>query len=210
MKELLAHINIHVNKPSELRVAAGSPGSIWEQLRGEWWMCPNVKPVTSAAAATAEGGVPEVALISMQPSSSSVAAPSSSNIMAVLGDTYHKFQVARLFSGDLGAMRTFVRANYKFHVEWFEETILAAGLPGHFDRGLVQHHEAMAIYAVTQRLVHELVQKEADRGDEARDAVYGPVWDPMLLSTADDEDGKAIASSVGLLKDDDSSDKKNV
>ena len=168
--------------------------SVWEQLRGEWWMCPDAKPAANASSPVVAEGVPEVAMIPMM---ESVAAPSS-NILAVLGDTYHKFKLAGLFSGELGAMRLCIRNNYKFHHEWFEETILAVGLPGSFDRTYVENYESMAIYATTQRLVHELVQNESDRGEEARERVYGEVWDPLALAEDDD---KAIASRKGLLED---------
>ena len=44
-------------------------------------------------------------------------------------------------------MRICIRENYKFHLEWFEETIHAAGLPQYFDPNVVQSNESMAIYA---------------------------------------------------------------
>ena len=175
---ILAHIDIVVEEPADLKVQRGDPDgkrSIFEQLRGAWWMCSDMKPEAKAPAA--ESSTLSVALIAMDVPGTGM--PTSSNIVSILGDTYHKYSVARLFSGNLQPMRNFIRENYRFHVEWFEETIRAAGLPQHFDPVRVQRNEILAIYAVVQRLVHELVQDGSDRGDRARNLVYGEVVDPL-------------------------------
>jgi len=144
--------------------------------------------------------VPKIPLI---PMGGPTTAPSSSDILAGLGDTYHKFELARLFSGNLSSMRGFIRENYKFHLDWFEDTILAAGLPKLSD----PTRETLAVYAVVQRLVCELVEDGTDRGDRARDRVYGEVADPLASSLVD---GNAAAASItnnnsnsALLVDDD-------
>ncbi|CAB9512758.1 expressed unknown protein [Seminavis robusta] len=174
VKSLLSHVGIVVEKPSDLKVLPDDPDgrkTVFEQLRGAWWMCPEMA-VASTAPVNADESIPGVALIAM-------GAPSpTSSIVATMGDTYHKYKVARLFSGKLQPMRNFIKDNYKFHLEWFEDTIRASGLPQHFDPTLVQKDEMMAIYAVVQRLVHELVQDGSDRGDRARDRVYGEIIAP--------------------------------
>ena len=205
VQELLGHIHIHVKKPSDLRKDIDDTDekkqTIWEQLRGAWWMCPDVKQAPTDGDTTVKlSSAPAVAMIP-----AGITAASSSNILGVLGDTYHKFKVARLYSGNLQSMRHFIRENYKFHLEWFEDTIRSAGLPGHFDRDLVESNEAMAIYAVTQRLVHELVLDEADRGDRARERVYGEVWDPLTSTTValdNIPNNTDTSGSVKLLEDD--------
>ena len=193
VRELLAHVNITVTDVGDLHVQpdnADGRTPVLDQLRGAWWMCADTENTDKNRTST--DSIPNVALIPM-------GVPASSNIMAILGDTYHKFELARLFSGNLGAMRSFVRENYKFHLGWFEDTIRAAGLPKHFDSQIVQDHELLAIYAVVQRLVHELVQDESDRGDRVRDVVYGEVMDP--LSIGNDEPGNHVqTSAIGLLK----------
>lgn len=172
-------MNIQVKKPTDLKVPPGEADgqkSVFDQLRGAWWMCPdNVKDIS--ASKVVDDPAVSLELISMGAPSNSV--PFSSNIVALLGDTYHKFKVARLFSGNKTAMRDFIRENYRFHLEWFEETIRAAGLPQHFDPDRVRNNEILAIYAVVQRLVHELVSDGNDRGDRARTLVYGDVVDPL-------------------------------
>lgn len=200
VKELLSHVNIRVEDMSDLRVGKDNPDgkqAVFDQFRGAWWMCPGKEHEVGTSPQTGDKTVPEVAMIP-------VGVPASSNVLAILGDTYHKFDLARFYSGDLSAMRGFIRENYKFHVEWFEDTIRAAGFPGHFDRTLTEQNNIMAVYAVAQRLVHELVQDGADRGDRARDRVYGEVFDPLLSTTAiadgDGQSGESAASNVGSLK----------
>lgn len=193
IKTLLAHINIDVKNVADLKVKSGSPDGkkpVLERIRKAWWMCPDL--VTEATRETREeDAVPDVALIPMN-----AGVAESSNIMAILGDTYHKFNLARLFSRELGPMRAFIRENYKFHLEWFEDTIKAAGLPRCFDPSMVRGNEIMAIYAIVQRLVHELVQDEADRGDRARDAVYGEITDPL----GEDEDANPANNTLAKNK----------
>lgn len=181
VKSLLAHVNINLKKLAFLKVQPNDTEgrkSVFEQLRGEWWMCPD-----AAKAKTPTGDnefIPTVALISMDLPNAGV--PTSSNILSTLSDTYHTFKVACLYSSRLQPMRSFIRENYKFHLEWFEEMIRAAGLPQHFDPKLVQSNELMAIYAVVQRLVHEFVEDGSDRGDRARERVYGEITAPGMLS----------------------------
>lgn len=202
IQELLAHVNISVQEYGDLHVDRNNPDGkqpVLDQLRDAWWMCADIEGEERKTSSTgAKETVTEVALIPM-------GVPTSSNVLTILGDTYHKFELARLFSGNVGAMQSFVRENYKFHVEWFEDTIRAAGLPKHFDRTKVQDQELLAIYAVVQRLVHEFVQDGADRGDRARNAVYGEIMDP-LLSIVDGDHNKdnntvPAPSGVKLLQD---------
>lgn len=179
IKTLLAHVNIEVKKPADLKVQHNDPDGrkpVLEQLRGAWWMCPDVA-VTADMPARDSEIVPTVALIPMGLPGAGMA--TSSNILATLGDTYHKFKLARLYSGKLQPMRRYIRENYKFHLEWFEETIRAAGFPRHFDPALVQGNETMAIYAIVQRLVAELAEDGSDRGDRTRDRVYGETLEQL-------------------------------
>jgi len=178
VKLLLAHANIEVKKKSDLNVESnnGYTKAVFDQLRGAWWMCPDSE-VKTAVKGESES-IPSVAMIPMTLPNANVS--NSSNIIAILGDTYHKFKLAHLYSGNIQPMRNFIRENYKFHPEWFEETIRAAGFPHHFDSKLVQDNELKAIYAVVQRLVVELVQNESDRGEKAREKVYGEIVAPQV------------------------------
>lgn len=179
VKSLLAHVNIEVRKPSDLNIQSnnGDKKAVFDQLRGAWWMCPDIE-VKTMAVKEESGSIPTVALIPMSLPNANLS--NSSNIIAILGDTYHKFKLARLYSGKLQPMRNFILENYKFHPEWFEETIRAAGFPQYFDSKLVEDNELKAIYAVVQRLVVELVQDESDRGDKAREKVYGDIVAPRI------------------------------
>jgi hypothetical protein len=166
---LLSHINIKVDKVSDLYVSTDNEGrsSVFSKLRGEWWMCSENNSSDKADSSTAVTA-PPVQLIALHEDQASPTA----NIASVLGDTFHHFELARLFSNDLATLRDFVREHYKFHVEWFEDTILAAGLPGNHTYSV--HQERLALYGVVQRLVCALVEGD-DTGALARDIVYGPV-----------------------------------
>merc|ERR1712232_1425575 len=180
VRSMLAHIHIEVKKPADLKVQPNDTDrkkSVFEQLRGAWWMCSDVNFEPDKKAKEYKSSL-NVALI---PINTIGGLPPSCNVNAILGNTYHKYKVARLFSGSLQPMRSFVRENYKFHIEWFEDTIRAAGLPQHFDPACISN-ELLAIYAIVQRLVHELVEDHADRGDRERDRVYGEVVDPLLVT----------------------------
>jgi hypothetical protein len=185
VQALLAHVNIDVRKPADLKKEPNDPDggkSVFEQLRGAWWMCPDAAGATAADTAAENMSVPSEAMIAMG-AAGMPADNNSSNILATLGDTYYKFELAKLFSGQLKPMRDFIRENYKFHLKWFEETIRAAGLPRSFVGGpaMERGNEVMAVYAIVQRLVSELAEDGADRGDRARNRVYGEVVDPLLL-----------------------------
>ena len=185
IQELLAHVNIVVDKERDLFVQSKSMGShkkaVFEQLRGEWWMCSGTSDSVDGEAAKEIELLPSIPLISLGDST-------TSNILSVLGDTYHKFELARLFSGDLATMRGFIRENYKFHLDWFEDTIRAAGLPRIPDPSF----ETLAIYAVVQRLVCELVGDGADRGNRARARVYGDVVEPHISESPIGDDVERI------------------
>ena len=96
--------------------------------------------------------IPTVALITLGVPSAHT--PTSSNIFSTLGDTYHKYKLARIYSGNLEPMRICIRENYKFHLEWFEETIRVAGLPQYFDSNVVRSNESMAIYAEDSKVAN--------------------------------------------------------
>mmetsp|Transcript_12355 Transcript_12355/g.27054 ORF Transcript_12355/g.27054 Transcript_12355/m.27054 type:complete len:1420 (-) Transcript_12355:239-4498(-) len=192
IKTLLAHVNIQVKKVADLKVERNDPSGkkpVLEQLRGSWWMCPEIVAEKNRSAQGSET-IPSVAMIPMNLPNSRI--PTASNIIATLGDTYHKFKVARLYSGKLEPMRNFIRHNYKFHLEWFEETIHAAGLPQYFDSNVVDKNETMAVYAIVQRLVDELIQDGADRGDKARDSVYGDIKFPVKACPMESTDFRKL------------------
>jgi len=170
VKYLLAHINIDVKKAKDLKTQP-------IQFRDTWWMC-QANPFKGKTSAGVDESIPSVALISMNLPNTKMS--NSSNVLATLGDTYHKFKLARLYSGQMQPMRSFISENYKFHLEWFEETVRAAGFPQYFDPNLVQGNELIAIYAVVQRLVDELVKDESDRGEKAREKVYGEIQAPQM------------------------------
>lgn len=168
IQQLLCHVHINVKKTSDLYVKSDGQKSVFEQLRGEWWMCPE-SSLDEKQTTKEKASLPMIPLISM-------GNPESSRILSLLGDTYHKYELARLFSGDMATMRGFVKENYKFHLDWFEDTIRASGLPSTPKK--IKQDTNLLVYAVVQRLVCELVEHQADRGDRARDSVYGEVIDP--------------------------------
>ena len=97
VKSLWAHVNIQIIKPDDLKVQPNDPDgrkSVFEQLRGAWWMCPEVALKSNTSVEDSES-IPTVALITL-------GVPyAHTNIFTTLGDTYHKSKLARLYSGKL-------------------------------------------------------------------------------------------------------------
>jgi hypothetical protein len=113
----VGHVDEDVKKPADLKVQQNNTDgqkSVFEQLRGAWWMCPDV-PLGTKMLEDDNNSVPVVALIPM--------------------------------------------------------STPGTGMP---------NNSSTSLPLFVQRLVAELAMDGADRGDRARDSVYGEVVDPLL------------------------------